>query len=113
MTLIKPEKRDGGAEKVLLCVEEHFNDAADVFRAAAGRLAAGEIVEPSKARDMVGEYRKLATLLYRERKSLEDERKKQAGVYRDYAIDFGEARDEIRRRMACLRSVGEGRDLSE
>ncbi len=113
MTLIRPEGEDGDAEKVLLCVEEHFNDAAEVFRVAARKLAAGETVEPSKARDMVGEYRKLATLLYRERKSLEDERKKQAGVHRDYAIDFGAARDEIRRRMACLRAAGEGRDLSE
>ena len=111
--LIRPEDGDGDAEKHLLGVEEHFSQAAEVFRAAAKRVETGEFVTPVTARDLAHEYRKTATLLFEERRRLAGKRKHKHGIVQDFALDFGEARDEIRRRMACLRSAGEGRDLSE
>jgi hypothetical protein len=41
-----------------------------------------------------------------ERTRVEKLRKNVAGVVRDYAIDFDAARDEIGRRLACLREAG-------
>lgn len=113
MILIRPDDEDGSAEKVLLGVEEHFNEAAEVFRAAAKRVDTGEFVTPVAARDLAHEYRKIATLLFEERKRLAEKRRQKTGIVQDFALDFGKARDEVRRRMACLRSARESRGLSE
>lgn len=113
MTLIRPEGEDGDAKEVLLGVEEHFYEAAEDFKAVVRRLRAGEIVAPAGARDTVSEYRKLATLLFRERQSLEDERRRRQGIHGEYGLDLDAARDEIRRRMACLRAAGAVAGFSE
>ncbi len=113
MTLIRPDSEDGDAGRFLSGVEEHFNEAAERFREAARKLKAGEIIDPAKGRDLVGEYRKLATTLFRERQSLEDERRRQKGIRGDYGLDLGAARDEIGRRMACLRAAGAADGIPE
>ena len=108
MILIRPDGEDGDAEKHLLRVEERFSQAAADFDAAAKRIATGEFVTPVTARDLAHEYRKTATLLFEERRRLAEKRKHRHGIVQEFALDFGKARDEIRRRMACLRSAEEG-----
>ncbi len=57
MILIRPEGEDGDSESILLGVEEHLNEAAELFRVAAKRVETGEFVTPVTARDLAQQYR--------------------------------------------------------
>jgi len=113
MTFIRPAAGDGSSSEFLTEAREHYLRAARVFEALILKIEAGDGVSPGDSEKAARELSRAKQTFFDERKKIEDQLCREAGVHRDYAIDFGAARDEIRRRMACLRAAGEGRGLSE
>ncbi len=85
-----------------------YENATGAF-ALALREAHGE--DPRKLKE-VSEYARELTrvlqIVLTERAKVDALRKKQEGIVHDFALDFDAARDEIGRRLACLRGAGSG-----
>jgi len=89
--------------------------AEDLLKEAVLRLQT-QLTEPGPlaptdvktAKIAAAEIREGAILLLKERNRVADERRKRTGAGADYALDFEAARDEIGRRLACLRSAPDG-----
>ncbi|MGR3344598.1 MAG: hypothetical protein ACU0DI_15505 [Paracoccaceae bacterium] len=113
MTLIRPEGDDGVADRILTAAREHFYETAKEIDKYRKRLQADDKVPASELKKLRGELKVVAHLYYAEASRLADESRKKAGVVHQHAIDFDAARQEIRRRMACLRSAHRSGELSE
>lgn len=99
---------DGLSQDVLAEAMELYTTAAQIF---AGMLRAAKAGEAPEAKDVVlyaGDIRKALQSVINERATVEKLRKQDAGIVHDYALDFAAARDEIGRRLACLRDAGGG-----
>ena len=113
MTLIRPEGDDGVADRILTVAREHFYETAREIDKYRKRLQADDKVPTSDLKKMKSELKAVAHLYYAEASRLADESRKKAGVVHQHAIDFDAARQEIRRRMACLRAARGSGDVSE
>ena len=78
----------------------------DLQTEGVGELDDGELVHVGEAGRILKELKQALQTANQERERLESERKKQAGIVGEYAIDFDAARLEIGRRLACLRTAG-------
>ncbi len=113
MTVTRPEGDDGTAGRILTVAREHFYETAreiDVYRK---RLAAGDTVPARDLRKLKSDLKSVAHLYYAEASRLEAESRNKAGIVHQYAIDFDAARQEIGRRMACLRAARRSGGISE
>ncbi|THD84366.1 hypothetical protein E7811_01015 [Aliigemmobacter aestuarii] len=72
------------------------------------RVRTGELQTLKEALAAARELRAACQTLMDERAKVEKLRKQVAGVTTGHAFDFGAARDEIGRRLACLRDAGDG-----
>lgn len=90
-------------------VGELINEAKEALNAALRRFRAGELGEAREIAKQIGEVRSAYKTALEERIRVAKLRKDEAGVVYDYALDFDAARDEICRRLACLRDAGDGR----
>ena len=90
-------------------VGELFNEAKEALNAALRKFRAGELGEAREIAKQIGEVRSAYKTALEERIRVAKLRKDEAGVVYDYALDFDAARDEICRRLACLRDAGDGR----
>ena len=61
---------------------------------------------PKEVSSYTEQHRKALETVLKERANVEQLRKKEAGIVNGYALDFVAARDEIGRRLACLRDAG-------
>ncbi len=87
--------------------EELYDEIAGEVRAAIRRIRSGELDVKSTtqaAKDM----RQALMLVLEERSRVAKLHKEEAGCVIGYALDFDAARDEISRRLACLRDAGGG-----
>lgn len=106
-TRISGEEIDASAE--VLGVRELVNDIADELGATLRRLRAGEMGDAREMAKQIRDMRAAYQLAVEERARIAKLRKDDAGIVYDYALDFDAARDEICRRLACLRDAGDGR----
>jgi hypothetical protein len=106
-TRISGEEIDASAE--VLGVRELVNDIADELGETLRRLRAGEMGDTREMAKQIRDMRAAYQLAVEERARIAKLRKDDAGIVYDYALDFDAARDEICRRLACLRDAGDGR----
>ncbi|HQU69236.1 MAG TPA: hypothetical protein PLI43_13735 [Albidovulum sp.] len=106
-TRISGEEIDSSAE--VLAVRELMNDVAEELRGSLHRLRAGETGDAREMAKQIRDMRAAYQLAVEERARIARLRKDDAGIVYDYALDFDAARDEICRRLACLRDAGDGR----
>lgn len=106
-TRISEDEIDSSAEVV--GVRELMNDIAAELRGSLHRLRAGEPGDTKETAKQIRDMRTAYQLALEERARIAKLRREDAGIVYDYALDFAEARDEICRRLACLRDAGDCR----
>lgn len=85
---------------------EHFDDAARALHAAIREIKAGRYDKAREAATSVRDLRQAFQLAMEERTRVERLGRQGGGAERDPALDLAAARDEIGRRLACLRDAG-------
>lgn len=107
--LIRVSRDEIDASAEMVQVRELVDDVADELSATLRRLRAGEFGDAKELAKQIRDMRVAYQLAVEERARVAKLRKDEAGVVYDYALDFDAARDEICRRLACLRDAGDGR----
>jgi hypothetical protein len=107
ITLISEHEISSSRE--VMEVREMFDEAKEDLGSALRRLRAGEFGDAKEVAKQIGEVKAAYKLALEERTRVAKLRKDEAGIVYDYALDFDAARDEICRRLACLRDAGDGR----
>ena len=85
-----------------------FKNAADELARTLEAVQAGELVNLKPATLMVKDLKEAFKHVMDERKRIDSVRQQTAGVSATGSLDFDAARDEIGRRLACLRDAGNG-----
>ncbi|WBU57528.1 permease [Paracoccus sediminicola] len=85
-----------------------FRGCAEDLTRLQQRLRDGETGEVKDAVKLARELRSATQLMLEERNKVEKLRKEAAGAVGDGVFDLDAARDEIGRRLACLRRAGGG-----
>ena len=103
MTLIRPDADTFPLTETLTEIEEVFLDLkADVKRLQA-RLRDGELAAVKDAAKLIADLRGWLRIAYELEATFHERKRKQAGIERGYAVDFDQARDQIRCRLDRLR----------
>ena len=127
MTLIKPDGTDGAAREVFdidqtrrhrrggprRVAAEHYQRTITAFQRSSDRIISGEEIPSPDYEKHARLFGSATTVLYKEKQKIEDSIKKDAGIVYDYAINFENAREEIRCRMARLRAARNAGSVSE
>ena len=98
----------GIREDLLHATEEMYREAAEELVAALNRLRSGHTEDAKATAQAMRELKIAFQLIMDERTRVDKLRKQVAGIVHDHAFDFDAARDEIGRRLACLRDAGSG-----
>ena len=96
---------EGSASDILKETQAHFSRAIYALNALLERIEGGEIGARNEAVQTAQDVRKAMQTFFDERKKIEDQLRKNAGVVHDFALDFEAARDEIGRRLDRLRAA--------
>ncbi|MGB8815086.1 MAG: hypothetical protein WCC57_18045 [Paracoccaceae bacterium] len=105
---IKFSAGDGTSEGLLQAAEDFYRNIAEELAMAARKICAGETGEVKAAMQAVKDLRAAFQTVMDERTRVDKLRKQATGAVGDRALDFDAARDEIGRRLACLRDAGGG-----
>lgn len=109
MDELKPPGGSGAAERMLVIAVAQTEALAHRLHELVSTMEAGKEPPPAEIKKTVLEYRAAIRLAMEERNRFEDLCKAETG--RDDGLDFDRARDEIRRRLARLRTAGDGGDV--
>ena len=104
MTSDTPSDHEGRPADLLAAAEAHYEDALEAVRALTARLAEGAEPPAAEISRIAQDYRRATQTLFDERKRLDDQRRREAGVVHDYALDLDAARAEIGRKLDLLRA---------
>jgi hypothetical protein len=85
-----------------------FRETAEELVRAIKRLKARPGVDAKAAIQAIKDIKTALQMVMDERTRVEKLRRQAAGAVGDHALDFDAARDEIGRRVACLRNAGGG-----
>jgi hypothetical protein len=97
---------EGIPDDVLGFTEDLYREAIVDLRALIAAIKAGQVEEIKAAKSAVKELRELGRMLIQERAHVEALRKQVAGsVGTGAELDLDAARDEVGRRLACLRDA--------
>ncbi|SIS49854.1 hypothetical protein [Phaeovulum vinaykumarii] len=99
---------EGGSGDLIAETEAIFRDTAFELAAALRDLRAGPPTDAKAAVQAVRDLRAALQMVMDERNRVEKLRKNIAGDAGSGALDLDAARDEIGRRLACLRRAGGG-----
>ncbi|MDT8856324.1 hypothetical protein RNZ50_15115 [Paracoccaceae bacterium Fryx2] len=99
---------EGTPNDLLSATEELYREIAQELVVAVRKVRDGETGEVKAAKQAVRDLRDAFQMVMDERTRVDKLRKQVAGVVHDTALDFDAARDEIGRRLACLRDAGGG-----
>lgn len=105
MALITPFRTEGTAAGLLEVANAHYEDALEAMQIVKLYLKEGSDLAPTEIARAAADLRKATQTLFDERKRLEDQRRKEAGVVHDFGLDFDAARDEIGGRLDRLRAA--------
>ncbi|WP_441865790.1 hypothetical protein [Phaeovulum sp. W22_SRMD_FR3] len=98
----------GPPKDLLSETEELYRGIAEDLFAAMTKVKRGEWAEAKGAAQAVKDLRTAFVMVMEERTRVEKLRKQHAGEVGGGALDLELARDEIGRRLACLRDAGGG-----
>ncbi len=97
---------EGIPDDVLGFTEDLYRWAIADFRGLIAQFEAGRVEDVRAAKSAVRDLREIGKMLVQERSNVETLRKQIAGaVGAGSELDLGAARDEIGRRLACLRDA--------
>lgn len=113
MTLKKPDGNDGTANDILRVAVEHFEQAILEIDTKKNQMLSGENITITDAIKTARNLTEVSKAFLIEKQKIEKSIKTQDGIVYDFAIDFAKAREEIRRRMARLRTAANSGDVSE
>lgn len=106
MTLITPiETEDDAARLVLEAAEEHYQRTVIALQELIHDITQGRSARAKELKPVLRELGHAVQAAFDERSRVEKRLRTQSGVVHDYALDFDAARDEIGRRLACLRDA--------
>ncbi|SLN21630.1 hypothetical protein PSA7680_00808 [Pseudoruegeria aquimaris] len=105
MSLITPFGGRSAQDEILAAANEHLERLIRTVRLLTNQLEAGEFKDLAETTKVVRDAGAALQIAFRERENVEKLRRKDAGIVHDYAIDFDAARDEIGRRLDCLRAA--------
>ncbi len=88
--------------------ESLMREAAEVLGRALQKIKAGKLEEVKATPALTRNVKDAFELVQEERGRFDKLRKQVAGTVGTRALDFHAARDEIGRRLACLRDAGPG-----
>lgn len=108
MTEVFPGGDEGPPRDLIEVAEGLVAAAVGDFWKLHERVRAGELETLKEALTAAKELRAACQTLMDERSKVEKLRKQVAGAGAGQAFDFDAARDEIGRRLACLRDAGDG-----
>ena len=107
MALITPFN-DAEPDECLAVAEELFKDAGLALAELTKKIKRHEVDAGRAAKAALSEVMTGYQMAMKERNRVAEDRRKGSGIVGDYAVDFDTARDEIGRRLACLRAAGDG-----
>lgn len=93
---------------LLAATEGMYRDIAEELVVVMRKVREGEFSEVTGAARAVRDLRDAYKMIMEERTRVDKLRSQVAGVADGTALDFDAARDEIGRRLACLRDAGTG-----
>lgn len=99
---------EGGRLEVVEISEQLFHSFAEDLERLRRKIRGGETDELKESGKLVRDLRAAAQLVLEERSKLDKLRKDVAGDVGAGRLDLDAARDEIGRRLACLRRAGGG-----
>lgn len=105
MALITPFRDEGTAAGMLEVAKAHYEDALEAMQIVKLYLKEGTDLPAVEIARAAADFRKATQTLFDERKRLEEQRRKEAGVVLDFGLDFDMARDEIGGRLDRLRAA--------
>lgn len=88
--------------------ETLLREAAEELARALKKVKEGTLADVKKTPGLARELRDAFEMMQEERGRFDKLRKQAAGTVGTRALDFSAARDEIGRRLACLRDAGAG-----
>lgn len=97
---------EGQPVDVLSESEVQLRESAELLALTIQDLRAGKFGEAKTAQAAVRDLKQTFQMVMEERTRVDKLRKQVDGVVRGHALDFEAARDEIGRRLACLRDAG-------
>ncbi|ALG90150.1 MAG: hypothetical protein SWN98_11920 [Pseudomonadota bacterium] len=104
MTLITPIGVDA-AQAVLEAAEQHYERTVQALNEIIEDVTAGRSARAKELKGALSDLGRAAQTAFDERSRVAKRIRSEAGVAHDYALDFASARDEIGRRLACLRDA--------
>ena len=113
MTMITPHWDGGKAEENLNEAAEQLQAIIDDLRAIRRQTSEGRVPGDTETQKTVSATNRAVQSYIDARNKLDDQRRKDAGLVHDYAIDFEAARDEVRGLLARLRGAGGAGAVSE
>ena len=96
---------EGSASEILKQTEAHYERAIQALGALIVRIESGEMGGKTEVQQTAQDVRKAMQTFFDERKKIEDQLRRDAGVVHSVALDFNAARDEIGRRLDRLRAA--------
>jgi hypothetical protein len=99
---------DGDPVDLLAATETMLREGAAEAVRTMQEVRAGRFGEIKDAQALMRDLRQMFQTFMDERTRVDKLRQQTAGVVRGHALDFAAARDEIGRRLACLRDAGGG-----
>jgi hypothetical protein len=105
---IKFTQGGGPPVDLLAASEDYLRESAELLVLTMRDVRAGKLGEVRTAAAAVRELKAAFQVVMEERTRVDKLRKQVAGVVHGHALDFEAARDEIGRRLACLRDAGGG-----
>ena len=112
-TLITPDGDGWAPGKILQVAKAHFEETGHIIDQYRKSLRTGGTLDPAELKKHAHDLKAVSLLYHMEASRLAAKLDQQSEIVRDYAIDFGAARDEIKRRMACLRAARSSREIPE
>lgn len=84
-------------------VKAHYGRAIQALNQLIDRIEEGQLGSERETARTITEARRAMQTIFDERKKIEDQLRRDAGVVHGHAIDFDSARVEIRRRLDRIR----------
>jgi hypothetical protein len=106
MALITPRWDEGMADDILSVAEAHFESALKALNSLTDEVEDGARPAPSDVQKTARDFRAAVQTLFDERKRIESQRKRDAGIVHDYALDLDAARAEVGGLLDRLRAAG-------
>lgn len=100
-----PVPMDGPASEGLAEAQALFDSARRQLFGVIRDVEGGNAAAVKQLQPLLAELRRATWTIHEERKKQDEERKRELGLVNGYALDLQSARDEIERRLDCLRAA--------